>query len=122
MDIFESLENLNVSEECFEDIIGIVEAIINEVSDEYINKHWDKIADKLGDEKEYADKIEKRYKDGWSCYNFDDVLRSRSRVKKVEDRKDKYENAVRRYKELKRQGKIKPFKKEDENSKENNDK
>ena len=30
MDIFESLENLNVSEECFEDIIGIVEEILNE--------------------------------------------------------------------------------------------
>ena len=26
MDIFESLENLNVSEECFEDIVGLVEA------------------------------------------------------------------------------------------------
>ena len=25
MDIFESLENLNVSEECFEDIVGLVE-------------------------------------------------------------------------------------------------
>ena len=30
--IFESLENLNVSEECFEDIIGLVEEYINEVS------------------------------------------------------------------------------------------
>ena len=31
MNIFESLENLNVSEECFNDIMGIVEAIINEL-------------------------------------------------------------------------------------------
>ena len=30
MDIFESLENLNISEECFNDIINIVESIINE--------------------------------------------------------------------------------------------
>lgn len=30
MDIFESLENLNVSEGCFEDIINIVEDILNE--------------------------------------------------------------------------------------------
>ena len=30
MDIFESLENLPVSEACFEDIIGIVEAILSE--------------------------------------------------------------------------------------------
>lgn len=31
MDIFESLENLNVSEECFDDIMGIVEEIIDEI-------------------------------------------------------------------------------------------
>ena len=31
MNIFENLENLNVSEECFNDIIGIVEEIINEL-------------------------------------------------------------------------------------------
>ena len=30
MDIFESLENLNVSEECFDEIMGIVEELINE--------------------------------------------------------------------------------------------
>jgi hypothetical protein len=30
MDIFESLENLNVSEECFNDIINIVEDLLNE--------------------------------------------------------------------------------------------
>ena len=38
MDIFESLENLNVSEECFKDIINIVEKRINEVSDELADK------------------------------------------------------------------------------------
>jgi hypothetical protein len=32
---FESLENLNVSEECFDEIIGIVEAIIDETSKEW---------------------------------------------------------------------------------------
>ena len=32
MDIFESLENLNVSEECFDDILILTEEIINEVS------------------------------------------------------------------------------------------
>lgn len=34
MSIFESLENLNVSEECFEDIIDMVEELIDETSDE----------------------------------------------------------------------------------------
>ena len=29
MDIFESLENLNVSEECFDEIMGIVEDIVS---------------------------------------------------------------------------------------------
>ena len=32
MNIFESLENLNVSEECFDEIMGLVEEVINEVS------------------------------------------------------------------------------------------
>lgn len=32
MDIFESLENLSVSEECFNEIMGLVEEYINEVS------------------------------------------------------------------------------------------
>ena len=31
MDIFESLENLNVSEECFDEIMGLVEEVINEL-------------------------------------------------------------------------------------------
>ena len=34
MDTFESLENLSVSEECFDDIVSIVEEYINETSDE----------------------------------------------------------------------------------------
>ena len=36
MDIFESLENLPISEECFEEIMGLVEEVINEVSAEKI--------------------------------------------------------------------------------------
>jgi hypothetical protein len=36
MDIFESLENLNVSEECFEDIVSIVEELLNERN--YMNR------------------------------------------------------------------------------------
>ena len=41
MDIFESLENINVSEGCFEDIVGIVEEYIHEIlvgTDEYGRK------------------------------------------------------------------------------------
>ena len=35
MDIFESLENLNVSEECFNDIIDMVETLIDQVDKKY---------------------------------------------------------------------------------------
>ena len=34
MNIFENLENLNVSEECFKSIVDIIEGIINETSPE----------------------------------------------------------------------------------------
>lgn len=37
MNIFESLENLNVSEECFNDIMGIVEKLITEADNENNN-------------------------------------------------------------------------------------
>ena len=39
MDIFESLENLNVSEECFEDIVNLVEAIIDEGIKDEVKNH-----------------------------------------------------------------------------------
>ena len=40
MDIFESLENLNVSEECFDDIMGIVEEILGEDIHSAIDKYY----------------------------------------------------------------------------------
>ena len=39
MDIFESLENLPVSESCFEDIISIVEEYINEIYNQVVKRH-----------------------------------------------------------------------------------
>ncbi len=39
MDIFESLENLAVSEECFDDIMGLVEELIREDVHSAINKY-----------------------------------------------------------------------------------
>ena len=44
MNIYENLENLNVSEECFNDIMGIVEATINERNKENKEKknEWEK--------------------------------------------------------------------------------
>ena len=42
MDVFESLENLNVSEECFDSIMGIVEEIISENIYQDIEDKWGK--------------------------------------------------------------------------------
>ena len=62
MDIFESLENLNVSENCYKDVLNIIEEIINEVSKEdadavslqrYINRKEAKDRyEKTGDSKD----------------------------------------------------------------------
>ena len=41
MDIFESLENLEVSEECFDEIMGMVEELLNEEG--FLDKVTDKI-------------------------------------------------------------------------------
>ena len=40
MDIFENLENLNVSEKCFNDIMVLVEEVINEISDDKAQQPW----------------------------------------------------------------------------------
>ena len=56
MSIFESLENINVSEGCFNDIVALVEEYINEVSKELADK-----VKSLKDEK-YREAKEKYYK------------------------------------------------------------
>ena len=45
MNIFESLENLNVSEECFNDVMEIVEEIINELKNDTIGNAYIKRRD-----------------------------------------------------------------------------
>ena len=54
MDVFENLENLNVSEECFNDIISIIEEIISETKKVNKEAHQDAIFKKLNPEGEYA--------------------------------------------------------------------
>lgn len=58
MSIFESLESLNVSEECFDDIIGIVEELLGESTNDIIEKKWKEARD--AGNKEEADKWKKR--------------------------------------------------------------
>jgi benzoyl-CoA reductase/2-hydroxyglutaryl-CoA dehydratase subunit BcrC/BadD/HgdB len=58
MDIFESLENLNVSEECFNDIVGVVEDLIGVTqknlkdAEKKYNKYTDRIKKVLKAKKE----------------------------------------------------------------------
>jgi hypothetical protein len=61
MSIFESLENLNVSEECFDDIMDIVEELLSEdISKEEYNRIKDKRQVRMELEKRAADKLENR--------------------------------------------------------------
>lgn len=47
MSIFENLENLNISEECFDEIMGLVEEYINEVSDKTVEGALKKASDNV---------------------------------------------------------------------------
>lgn len=60
MDILESLENLNVSEECFDDIMGIVEEVINEIDNSTVASMYKKrreIEKKADNMSDYADTV-----------------------------------------------------------------
>ena len=63
MNIFESLENLNVSEECFNEIMGIVEEILNEDIIRAIDKKYDPKLEKASKrgKKAFAKMIEKKW-------------------------------------------------------------
>ena len=53
MNIFESLENLNVSEECFDEIMGIVEDIFSQIKKVHGEPKYD------DNEKEYVSQLPK---------------------------------------------------------------
>lgn len=63
MNIFEQLENLNVSEDCFNSIMDMVEAIINETSYEKANAAFDKRFITIGNAQETLDKAWKKAHD-----------------------------------------------------------
>jgi hypothetical protein len=58
--IFEELESLNVSEECFNDIMGIVEEIINEVSIGYLARKAKKSINRRKKENAKAESLFKK--------------------------------------------------------------
>ena len=99
MDIFESLENLPVSESCFDDIIGLVEEYINEISDYTAQAPWMKkkaISDKLREKANYGSEEERnKYEDALldelkHKAKYDSWLKGKAdRMKKYEERKAK---------------------------------
>ena len=115
MDIFESLENLSVSEACLNDIINIVEEYINEVSDDWKRRAQGQAyhASAAAFDKEQAEK------DGY--YNIGGYKYSREAIEKAvkdrikaDKRFDKLNRAIEKHNKAKAEGRIKPAKKEDE--------
>ena len=105
MDIFESLENLEVSEACFQDILVLVETIINEVSDDFINKR------RIPAKEDMARKIIRHGK----TMSYENPKGNEILLKIRQDAIDRlndFDEKVKRYKELKKEGKIKPCKKD----------
>ena len=66
MDIFESLENLEISEECFDEIMGLVEEYINELKNSTIEKtldaHRERVMNAKAKGKENSQDTEKYFK------------------------------------------------------------
>ena len=88
MNIFESLENLNVSEECFQSILSIAEEIINEVSDK---KYREKI-EELRDGIKRAEEFKKNTKDDIIKDKLDNAIISQEHRLNVSQ--DKYEDRI----------------------------
>ena len=84
MDIFESLENLPVSEECFEDIISIVEEYINEIS---VNT-WKKAA--------INSLVDRGFEEGCMDADVNAICKKKRWSNKDEEKIDKHLNAVDR--------------------------
>ena len=104
-ELFKSLSE-SVSEECFKDIIGIVEEIISEVSDEWKEACSKKAQDNVEQaNKFYRDSKElyRKYKDSRSG---DKVLDAIALLNKHEKRKEKLEKAIDKHNKAKAEGKI----------------
>jgi hypothetical protein len=80
MNIFESLENLNVSEECFDEIMKIVEGYINELKNETIEKTLDKRNDQYKDLRA-SGKDKEASKEGRKYYKAFEIAKARARKK-----------------------------------------
>ena len=100
MDIFESLENLSISEECFNEIMNMIEEYINEL-DDGTYRRTKSIAKALADEQEKVLPLIKNEEDKERIKK--EIIKRRRQAAKAEE---KYENQVvkraeKEYKELK---------------------
>ena len=98
MDIFESLENLNVSEECFNDILNIVEEITDRILDD--KKMDPDKQDKLYKKAVKAQQKELKQAAQREGKTEDEIFKKRFRdknklgVEKHFDRQSKYDDSV----------------------------
>ena len=113
MNIFESLESLNVSEECLDDIMELVEEIINEVSDEWKQACKDSARKKSDYFKRKYNEAKDAYAENRSSKNGDKVLDAIVLSDKANRREDKLNKAIEKHNRAKAEGKIKPAKKEE---------
>ena len=84
MDIFESLENLNVSEECFDEIMGLVEEFINELNkyEQYKVDKDPKLKKELEDRQEALKDIgdiKKKHDNAYTAFRAEDILADENR-------------------------------------------
>ena len=113
MNILENLENLNVSEECFNDIMGLVEEVINEVSDEWKQACKDSAREKSDYFKRKYNEAKDAYAENRSSKNGDKVLDAIVLSDKADRREDILNKAIEKHNRAKAEGKIKPAKKEE---------
>ena len=115
MSIFENLENLNVSEECFNSIMDIVEEIINEVSDKWKDDCTKSAVDKkLHFNRKYDEARDAYYKEP-SSKNGDRVLDALLLANKHSEKEEKLRKAIAKHNKAKAEGRIKPINKEENN-------
>ena len=103
MNIFESLENLNVSEECFNDIMGIVEEILSEGREPFetqqqykrrLQQHFGPILnDKLASQKSIAKHYDKKAK-GLKKETKKAYIENRDAARKNDEEYEKYHDSL----------------------------
>ena len=113
MNISESLSTLNVSEDCYNEIMKLVEEYINEISKESVAKIEDTLdRECIKDSNKFLNAKNKAF------YNpneqtekeFKEVEKEYSTKNK---KRDKFKLTAKKWGEAKRKGKIKPYEKED---------